>query len=67
MGSAVCGSRLFMFGGEGPTKDGIVDYEELFELAIDEVELTVDFRLAKILPGATPGKRAAIGMVSINK
>lgn len=36
MGAAVCGRRVFLFGGEGPSENGCNLFNDLYEAAILE-------------------------------
>lgn len=61
---ATCGNRLLFFGGEGPSLDNSLLFNDLHEAMIDEVTLELSFREIQAL-GTKPPQRTSHGMTGL--
>jgi hypothetical protein len=66
MGIAICGRRIFVFGGEGPGEQSSALYNNLYEIVINEYELDISFREICSKNSKLPQRRTAHGMTAIS-
>ena len=63
--TTTCNNRTFLFGGEGPSENNTLFFNDLYEMTVSEESLQLIFKL--VVPyGPLPKARASHGMVTVD-